>query len=150
MLFRSLEQEHKRWDYKVESGADYSITQPIFDSGSFLRWRELLGEKYRPHFVGIWPLVSLRNAEFMANEVPGVKVPEWVISEMEKAGGDLSESVKRGKEIAIRTMSELSDACEGFCVSAPLGKIEVALEVMSTVSGVEAGFGKKVSGSNAV
>jgi methionine synthase / methylenetetrahydrofolate reductase(NADPH) len=129
----NLPLEQKRWVYKVESGADYSITQPIFDAESFLRWRDLLKETYRPHFVGIWPLVSLRNAEFMANEVPGVKVPEWVISEMEKAGTNAEEALKRGKEIAMKTIESLKDACEGFCVSAPLGKIEVAIEVMNSV-----------------
>ena len=136
----NLELEHKRWGYKVESGADYAVTQPIFDAESFLRWRDALGTTYRPHLVGIWPLVSFRNAEFMANEVPGVKIPTWVLNEMERANGDAIEAVKRGEEIAIRTMRELADACEGFCVSAPLGKIDVALKVIRE-SGERVGAG---------
>jgi methionine synthase I (cobalamin-dependent)/5,10-methylenetetrahydrofolate reductase len=124
------ELELKRWGYKVESGADFSITQPIFDAASFLRWKDQIQKNYRPHLVGIWPLVSLRNAEFMANEVPGVHVPKWVIQEMEKAGEDKEEAMKRGIEIARKVIDELTPHCEGFCVSAPLGRSAVALEVI--------------------
>ncbi|MBU6375587.1 MAG: bifunctional homocysteine S-methyltransferase/methylenetetrahydrofolate reductase [Bdellovibrionales bacterium] len=122
------ELELKRWNYKVESGADYSITQPIFDPRSYLSWRDKLGATDRPHVIGIWPLVSLRNAEFMANEVPGVHVPHWVLEEMEKAGEDRLEAEKRGIAIAQRVMKELEAHCEGFCISAPLGRIDTALK----------------------
>lgn len=136
----NLELEQKRWNWKIESGADFAVTQPIFDAESFLRWRDLLGDQYRPHLVGIWPLVSLRNAEFMANEVPGVHVPDWVVEEMEKAGDNSAEAIKRGVEIAMRTMREIGDACEGFCVSAPLGKVDVAIEALRDIlpAGAEA------------
>lgn len=126
----NLDLEVKRWGYKVESGADYAITQPIFDPESFLRWKELIAKDYRPHVVGIWPLVSFRNAEFMANEVPGVTVPDWVLTEMEKAGDDKDEAIKRGIAISVKVMNRLARECEGFCVSAPLGKTSVALEVL--------------------
>lgn len=131
----NLDLEHQRWLYKVESGADYAVTQPIFDPESFLRWRDRLKQNYRPHLVGIWPLTSLRNAEFMANEVPGVHVPKWVIEEMAKAGGDSSEAMKRGLDIARKCVDKLTSSCEGFCVSAPFGKVKFALEVMSGTIG---------------
>jgi homocysteine S-methyltransferase len=124
------EVELQRWKYKVESGADYAVTQPIFDPESYLRWRDQLGASDRPHVVGIWPLVSLRNAEFMANEVPGVHVPKWALEEMEKAGDNRSEAEKRGIEIARRVIRELESRCEGFCVSAPLGRIDTALRTL--------------------
>ncbi|MBS1962191.1 MAG: bifunctional homocysteine S-methyltransferase/methylenetetrahydrofolate reductase [Bdellovibrionales bacterium] len=126
----NLEVEKKRFRYKVESGADYAFTQPIFDPESFLRWRDDLGKNYIPHVVGIWPLISLRNAEFMANEVPGVSVPEWVVDEMEKAGDDPTEAVKRGTAIAVGVMEKLEKSCEGFCVSAPVGRAAVALDAL--------------------
>ncbi len=129
----NLELEVKRWKYKVESGADFAITQPIFDPESYLAWKKILGKDYRPHVVGIWPLVSLRNAEFMANEVPGVNVPDWVLTEMEKAGDNKEEALKRGIDIAIRVMRELESECEGFCVSAPLGKTPVALDALRAI-----------------
>ena len=126
----NLELEISRWGFKVESGADFSVTQPIFDAESFLRWKEKIAKNYRPHIVSIWPLISLRNAEFMANEVPGVLVPKWVLEEMEKAGENREEAAKRGVAIARKVMQDLQGACEGFCVSAPLGRIDAALEVI--------------------
>lgn len=125
----NLEQELKRFKYKCESGADFAVTQPIFDPESFLRWQDSLGKDYRPHLVGIWPLVSLRNAEFLANEVPGILVPKNVLEEMAKADGQPAEAIKRGLDIAARSMEKLRDRCEGFCVSAPLGKVDVALQL---------------------
>ena len=80
--------------------------------------------------MGIWPLISLRNAEFMANEVPGVHVPKWALEEMEKAGEDRVEAAKRGVEIARKVIEKLSNHCEGFCISAPIGRVDVALEVL--------------------
>jgi 5,10-methylenetetrahydrofolate reductase/methionine synthase I (cobalamin-dependent) len=126
----NLEIETKRFRYKVESGADYAFTQPIFDAESFLKWRDRLGKDYIPHIVGIWPLISLRNAEFMANEVPGVSVPKRVLEEMEKAGDKPEEAVKRGVAIAVEVMEKLQKHCEGFCVSAPVGRAAVALEAL--------------------
>lgn len=134
----NFELEVKRWNYKVENGADFSITQPLFDRDSFLKWRDQIAQNYRPHFIGIWPLISLRNAEFMANEVPGVHLPKWVMTEMEKAGDDKIEAEKRGKEIALKTMDSLRNECEGFCVSAPLGKSEIAIEVIHQMKGKNA------------
>lgn len=126
----NLELEAQRWRYKVESGADFAITQPVFDPETFLRWRDRVGSAWRPHMVGIWPLVSLRNAEFLANEVPGVKVPAAVVEEMAKAGTDSAEAIRRGLDIAHSIMQRLDDACEGFCVSAPLNKVDVALSLI--------------------
>jgi methionine synthase I (cobalamin-dependent)/5,10-methylenetetrahydrofolate reductase len=127
----NLELELSRWKYKVQSGADYAVTQPIFDPETFLRWREKLGEFYRPHVIGIWPFLSLRNAEFMANEVPGVHVPQWAIDKMARHAGNAEDSRKMGIEIARTVMQKLESSCEGFAVSAPLGKVEIALEVLS-------------------
>jgi homocysteine S-methyltransferase len=140
----NLELELKRWGYKVESGAHYAITQPIFDPEKYHRWVEKIGRNYRPQIVGIWPLVSLRNAEFMANEVPGVHVPKWVIEEMEKAGDDKAEAEKRGIEIAVKTMETLASSCEGFCVSAPLGRVPVALSAIAGVDALRAKAGSRV------
>ena len=131
----NLEVEAKRFQYKVESGADFAFTQPIFDPESFLRWRDLIGKDYIPHVVGIWPLISMRNAEFMANEVPGVSVPKWVLEEMEKAGENAAEAVKRGVAIAVKAMEKLEKSCEGFCVSAPAGRAPVALEALKPFLG---------------
>lgn len=124
----NLELELQRYKWKVESGADFAVTQPIYDPETYLRWKDKLGTHDRPHIVGIWPFISLRNAEFMANEVPGVYVPQWALDEMSKAGDNGEEAKKRGVEIARRVMEKINDACQGYAISAPLNKVEVALE----------------------
>jgi homocysteine S-methyltransferase len=90
-------------------------------------------EKHRiPIVAGIWPLVSYRNAEFLANEVPGVSVPQEVLDRMRKAqekGKDaaLAEGVQIAKEMFALVKKDV----QGIQVSAPFGKVEVALEVFA-------------------
>lgn len=126
----NLELELQRWRYKVESGADFAVTQPVYEAETFRRWRDLTGRDYKPHVVGIWPFVSYKNAEFMAHEVPGVHVPAWALEMMSKTQDNPEMAVRTGIEIAARIMRELWNECEGFAISAPLGKIDVALEVL--------------------
>lgn len=126
----NLKLEIDRWKYKVEMGADMSITQPIYDPDSYFRWLDLIGATQRPFLVGIWPLISMRNAEFMANEVPGVYIPKSVLEEIAKAGTDPVEAQKRGRDIALKTIQKIGDAAKGFAISAPLGKIEAALALL--------------------
>jgi 5,10-methylenetetrahydrofolate reductase/methionine synthase I (cobalamin-dependent) len=126
----NLELEVNRWKYKVESGADYAVTQPIYEAETFLRWKDKIGAQYRPHVVGIWPFVSFRNADFMAHEVPGVHVPKWALAKMQNVQDDANASVKTGIEIAANTIKQLWNECEGFAISAPLGRVEIALEVL--------------------
>ena len=126
----NLELEVNRWKYKVESGADLAFTQPIYEAETFLRWKDKIGANYKPHVIGIWPFVSFKNAEFMAHEVPGVFVPDWALEKMASVQDDAGASIKMGVEIAAKIMRDLSDHCEGFAISAPLGRVEVALEVL--------------------
>src|SRR5690606_22235525 len=77
--------ELRRFRYKVEAGAEYAITQPVFDVAQLVRFLRDVEETRIPIIAGIWPLVSARNAEFLANEVPGVTVPEPVLARMRLA-----------------------------------------------------------------
>ena len=126
----NLELEIKRWKFKVESGADFAVTQPIYEADTFRRWRDSVGTHYRPHIIGIWPFLSLKNAEFMAHEVPGVHVPAWAIEKMSKVQHRPEDAVKTGVEIASEIIRNLWNECEGFAISAPLGRVDVALEVL--------------------
>ncbi len=125
-----LEHELKRFAWKVEAGAEFAVTQPVFDASqleNFLRRTE--GARV-PIVAGIWPLVSVRNAEFLANEVPGVSVPESVISRMRKASDRSKEhAVAEGIAIAREMLKRVQDSVQGVQVSAPFGKVELALEV---------------------
>ncbi len=122
------ENEIHRLRMKMDAGAEYIITQPVFDVQSL----ELFLEKVQLDNVyliaGIWPLVSLRNAEFMKNEVPGVYVPDEVIREI--AGYDNKEDqLKAGIEIAQSMVESVARFANGIQVSAPFGRYPLALEV---------------------
>jgi len=125
-----LEHELKRFAWKVEAGAEFAVTQPVFDPSqleNFLRRTE--GARI-PIVAGIWPLVSVRNAEFLANEVPGVSVPETIITRMRKAGERSKEhAVAEGIAIAREMLDRVRGGVQGVQVSAPFGKVELALEV---------------------
>jgi homocysteine S-methyltransferase len=129
------ELEIKRFNYKIEAGANYAITQPIYSLQAYKEFFDELGEVKIPIVMGIWPLVSLRNAEFLKNEVPGVEVPDWVIDEMKKAKGDKDEALKRGLDIAIKTMQEAQNLVAGFQVSAPFNRVDVATQLIHQALG---------------
>lgn len=127
--------ERRRFRYKVEAGCDFAITQPIYDLDAYESFFEGLADVDVPIIMGIWPLVSLRNAEFLRNEVPGVVVPDWALAEMEKAGDDKEEALSRGLDIAIRTMQRAIEKkmVVGFQVSAPFNRVQVALKAIQSV-----------------
>ena len=122
--------ERRRFAYKAEAGAEFAITQPVFDVHQlehFLRETRDLGV---PVIAGIWPLVSVRNAEFLANEVPGVVVPDGVIARMRRANERSREhAVNEGIAIAREMFAQVRGAVRGAQVSAPFGKVELALQV---------------------
>jgi methionine synthase / methylenetetrahydrofolate reductase (NADH) len=122
--------ELKRFEYKVEAGAEYAITQPVFDVGQLERFLGQIEHVRIPIIAGIWPLVSVRNAEFLANEVPGVVVPETIITRMRRANEKSKEhAVAEGIGIAREMLACVKSAVQGVQVSAPFGKVELALQV---------------------
>jgi homocysteine S-methyltransferase len=124
-----LAHELKRFAWKVEAGAEYAITQPVFDVEQLERFLARI-ETPIPIIAGIWPLLSLRNAEFMANEVPGVVVPDHIIERMRRASDKSKEhGVQEGIAIAREMLERVRPSVQGVQVSAPFGKVELALEV---------------------
>ncbi len=137
--------ELRRFEWKVDAGAEFAITQPVFDVGQLERFLESIAHVRIPIIAGIWPLVSVRNAEFLANEVPGVVVPEAVIARMRRASERSKEhALAEGIAVAREMLERVRGAVQGVQVSAPFGRVELALEVfgaagaMGTV-GVERG-----------
>jgi homocysteine S-methyltransferase len=125
--------ELKRFMYKVEAGAEFSVTQPVFDVSQLERFlREIDGVRI-PIVAGIWPLVSARNAEFLANEVPGVVVPESILQRMRKANDKSREhAVAEGIAIAREMLAQVKATVNGVQVSAPFGKVDLALQVFDS------------------
>ena len=123
--------ERQRFDYKVEAGAEFAITQPVFDPRQLERFLRELGSTHIPIVAGIWPLVSLRNAEFLANEVPGVVVPDEILARMRAANQRSAEhAVQEGISIAREMLALVRNEVQGAQVSAPFGKVPLALAVL--------------------
>lgn len=127
-----LEQELKRFEWKVEAGAEFAITQPVFDVNQLKYFLKRIEHCRIPIVPGIWPLTSYRNAEFLNNEVPGVSVPEPIMERMRKAP-DGAAALNEGVRIAQEMLEEVRPYVQGVQVSAPFGKIPHALDVFEVL-----------------
>ncbi len=125
------DREIDRFHQKVEAGAEYAITQPVFDVEVLLRFLERLRREgvTIPVIAGIWPLVSLRNAEFLNNEVPGVSVPAEIIARM--ASVTEKEAARQmGIAIAREIREQVRPHVAGIQVSAPFGNVRTSIAVI--------------------
>jgi homocysteine S-methyltransferase len=125
----NLDDELRRFDYKVEAGAEFVLTRPIFDVSAFERVRARIEAARLPIVAGLFPFDSARNAEFMANEVPGVRVPEAVMDRMRRADG-VEAAAAEGIAVAREIARALRGAVNGVLVSTPSGNIGAALAVI--------------------
>ncbi|MFQ5640227.1 MAG: bifunctional homocysteine S-methyltransferase/methylenetetrahydrofolate reductase [bacterium] len=128
------EQEVRRFEWKVDAGAEFAITQPVFDPQILMDFLPKIEHVKIPIIAGVWPLVSLRNAEFMNNEVPGASVPDRYMERMRKAQEISKEEAREeGIRIAQEAMMECRDQVQGYQVSAPFGKVEYSMQVLSVL-----------------
>jgi methionine synthase / methylenetetrahydrofolate reductase(NADPH) len=126
-----LENELRRFAYKVEAGAEYAITQPVFDLGLLERFLDRIKDHKIPVIAGIWPLTSLRNAEYMKNDLR-VAMPEEIMLRMAQA--DTPESAREeGTKIAQEMLKAVRPYVQGVQVSAPFGLFNVAGDVIASV-----------------
>jgi homocysteine S-methyltransferase len=127
-----LDAEVRRFEYKIEAGAEYAFTRPVFDVQTFERLYRRIESSGVPIILGLWPFESLLNAEYMANEVPGIRVPDAVVDRMRRAGGGQA-AAEEGVAIARELAAELKGIVQGVHVAAPSGRIEAALDVLSAI-----------------
>ncbi len=123
-----IEQEVRRFAYKVEAGAEYAITQPVFDMRLLEEFLKKIEGFRIPVIAGIWPLTSLKNAEFMRNELR-VAMPESIMARMAAAGSPEASRVE-GVKIAQEMLAEARPMVQGVQVSAPLGRYGMAADVL--------------------
>ncbi len=119
----NMDEELRRLDWKIEAGAEYMITQPVFDLNTLERFMKRIQHIRLPLVCGIWPLVSYRNAEFMNNEVPGASVPGEVMERMRRTTTK-EEGFREGVAIARETYENVRSSVAGVQLSAPLGRID--------------------------
>ena len=125
-----IEKELTHLKNKIDAGAEYIITQPVFDYNSLLKFTEKIRAiSSIPIVAGIWPLVSYKNAMFLKTEVPGVVIPDNIIERMSKSTSK-EDGIKTGLEIAIEMRDKISSYVEGYQISAPFGRVELAIEVL--------------------
>src|SRR5579884_11371 len=126
-----IDNEVRRFAYKVEAGAEYAITQPVFDLRVLESFLKRIEDFRIPVIAGIWPLTSLRNAEFMKNDLR-VSVPDSVMLRMQAA-----PSPEAARAEGIRIAQEMLEAArtmvQGVQVSAPFGRYASAAEVLAAV-----------------
>lgn len=126
-----IEHELRRFTYKVEAGAEYAITQPVFDLRLLEEFLNRIENFRIPVIAGIWPLTSLRNAEFMKNDLR-VSMPEEIMLRMAHAGTP-DAARKEGIRIAQEMLEAVRPLVQGVQVSAPFGRYTAAAEVIASV-----------------
>ncbi|MGA2502330.1 MAG: methylenetetrahydrofolate reductase, partial [Tepidisphaeraceae bacterium] len=125
------EEEVRRFEWKVRGGAEYVVTQPVFDLELLEQFLERIARVRIPVIAGIWPLISYRNAEFMVNELR-VSVPREYLDRMRAA--DTAEKARReGVAIACEMVRRVRPMVQGVQLSAPFGRYQMAVEVADAV-----------------
>ncbi len=127
-----LDEEIRRFEYKVEAGAEYAVTQPVFDIALLETFLRRIEHCRIPVLAGIWPLVSVRNAEFMKNELR-VSVPDSIVERMGRAAN--AEAARaQGIQIAREMLHQVRGLVQGAQVSAPLGRYSSAIDVLDGIN----------------
>jgi methionine synthase / methylenetetrahydrofolate reductase(NADPH) len=124
-----MKSELDRLQQKLDAGAEFIITQPVFDVEIFMRFHDQLADLKIPLIAGVWPLISFKNAEFMNNEVPGAHVPDSLMERMHSKGSG-PDAQAEGITIAGEAIRDVRSRVAGVQVSAPLGKVDIALAVL--------------------
>ncbi len=127
----NMEEELRRFGWKVQAGAEYVVTQPVFDLKLLENWIKATEQYKIPLVAGIWPLTSFRNAEFMVNELR-VPVPDEFMERMRKA-----ESAEKSRAEGIAIAREMVERCRpmvaGVQLSAPFGRYDMAIQVADAI-----------------
>ena len=128
------DREAGRLKWKVDAGVDFVITQPVFDAGRLHAFLERVPDVSIPVVASLRPLTSLREAEFLHNEVPGVHIPEEIMNRMADAERDGEEAARAGGvKVALEVFESIRDSIAGAHVHVPDGNLDGALEILSGV-----------------
>jgi homocysteine S-methyltransferase len=127
-----MEKEVRRLDQKVAAGAEYIMTQPIYDPKTLEQFFSMIRHIKIPILVGILPLYSHRNAEFLHNEVPGMRIPDDVRERMRKAGSG-EKAQAEGVSIAQESTVAAREMAQGVYVMPPFNKVDLAVRVIDVL-----------------
>ena len=127
----NMDEEIHRFERKVAGGAEYVVTQPVFDLKLLEEFLRRIEHVRIPVICGIWPLTSYRNAEFMVNELR-VPVPDHYMQRMLKAD-DAEKARAEGVEIARDMVRQVRPMVDGIQLSAPFGRYQMAIDVAEAI-----------------
>jgi homocysteine S-methyltransferase len=127
----NMDEEIRRFEWKVEAGAEYVVTQPVFDLDLLEGFLKRIEHVKIPVLCGVWPLTSYRNAEFMVNELR-VPVPEEFMERMRRVD-DAEKARAEGVAIAREMVSRISRMVQGVQLSAPFGRYQMAVDVAAAI-----------------
>jgi homocysteine S-methyltransferase len=125
----NLDEELRRFEYKIEAGAEFVLTRPVFDVDAFAAFLRRIEGARLPIVAGVLPFESARNAEFVANELPGARVPEALVARMRAADGQEAAAAE-GIDIARRIAADLRGLVQGIQVASTSGDVRTALAVV--------------------
>lgn len=128
----NLEEEIKRFYYKVEAGAEFVMTQPVYNIQLFENFMNRIHDVKIPILLGILPLASAKNAEFLHNEVPGMSIPEHIRKRMHAAGNG-EEGRNEGIRIAQEALLDCRPMVHGTYVMPPFNRFDMALKVVDVI-----------------
>ncbi len=126
-----LEKEMQRLEQKVEAGADFIFTQPLYDGVILKQFLKRVKDLNIPVLVGLLPLHNFRHAEFLHHEVPGITIPQKIRDRMKQAG---QKGIQEGISIAKEFLGEIKEIVSGVYIIPSFGKVQLALEVVKEIS----------------
>ncbi len=129
-----LERELDRLAMKAEQGAHVAFSQPIFDDEVLLRFLERIENIDISFMLGVIPLRTIRHAEFLHYEVPGMTIPGWVRERMQTAGSDTDAATAIGIELATDFLQSVRDRIDGIYLMPPFKKYDIAVRILSALT----------------
>lgn len=135
---RVLDRAVQRLEKKIECGADYFITQPVYSKEKIIDIYEATKHLDTPIFLGIMPLTNIRNAEFLHHEVPGIKLSDEVLARMEACGDDRDRASEEGIQIAKELIDTAAELFNGIYIITPFLRYEMSLELVQHINELDA------------
>lgn len=130
---RHLDKAVKRLEKKIEYGADYFISQPIYNEQQFIQVYEEAKHIKKPIYIGIMPIVSSQNAEFLHNEVPGIKLTDDIRARMARCGNDREKATAEGIAIAKSLIDIALDLFNGIYLITPFMRYDITVELVQYI-----------------
>jgi len=126
--FKDITGQLERLKRKISAGAEFIMTQPLFDSDDVMRVADALRPLGIPFYLGVLPLASKKNAEYLHNEVPGMRVPKHICDRMDI--GEKNKAQEEGVAIALELMRATKELVDGFYLISPLRKYEISASIL--------------------